>query len=153
MGVQNGGLLARTTYRAKHRNLEVQGIYGINRSKHASLGGVWKQRKAFTGRNPKTGEPIAFEEKTYRTGSRFWVTEWGFSDVGVYFADCLDADHQMIALDYRTCGSFGEPQVIHVHRESNYDIMEMAPSLEIFLRGLTKRRSSERHDSFPSHAP
>jgi hypothetical protein len=137
MRIQNGGLLARTTYRTKHRNIEVQGIYGINRSKHASLGGIWKQRKAFTGRNPRTGEPIVVEAKTYRTGSRFWVAEWGYPDVGVYFADCLDGGHQMIALDYRACGPHGEPQVIHVHQESNYDITEMAPTFEMFIRGLT----------------
>jgi hypothetical protein len=137
MRVQNGGLLARTTYRTKHQNIELNGIYGINRSKRSSLGGIWRQRPAKTLRNARTGEPIPVEAGTYRTGSRFWVTAWGYPDVGVYFADCLDGGHQMIALDYRACGPHGEPQVIHVHQESNYDITEMAPNFEMFIRGLT----------------
>jgi hypothetical protein len=43
MKVQNGGLLTRTTYRVGQLQIHVQGIYGINRSKHYSLGGIWKQ--------------------------------------------------------------------------------------------------------------
>jgi hypothetical protein len=93
MRVQNGGWLARTTYRTKHQDIEVNGIYGINRSKSRSLGGIWIQQPAKTLRSARTGEPIPVEARTYRTGSRLWVTEWGYPDVGVYFADCLDDGH------------------------------------------------------------
>ncbi len=139
MKVQNGGLLARTTYRVRQRHIRigVEAIYGINRSKHASLGGIWKQRKAFVGRNPRTGETINVEATAYQTGSRFWINEWGYPPVGVYFADCPSGGHDMICLDYRACGPSGEPQVIHVDQESDYAITQIAPNFEMFVRGLT----------------
>jgi SMI1-KNR4 cell-wall len=136
MRFQNGGLLARTAYRTKHRNIDVQGIHGINRCKHYSLGGIWKQRKAFTGRNPETGEPIHVEAKTVRTGSRAWIDRWGYPPIGVYFADTITGGHDMICLDYRTCGPHGEPQIVHVDQESDYDIAVVAPNFEMFVPGL-----------------
>jgi hypothetical protein len=136
MRVQNGGFLARTIYRTDRHRVEVEGIYGINRSKLNSLGGIWTQRKAFTGRDPKTGEPIVVEAKTFRTGSKFWITEWGYPPIGVYFAETASGGHDMIALDYRACGPHGEPQVVNVEQDG--DITDMAPNFEMFVRGLTR---------------
>lgn len=140
MKVQNGGLLARTSFCTSRQLIEVEGIFGINRSRHHSLGGISQQRKAFTGRNPKTGEPLHVEAKTYRTGSRFWIEEWGYPPIGVYFADCPSGGHDMICLDYRACGPHGEPQVAHVDQESGYDITVMAPNFEMFIRALHRAR-------------
>jgi SMI1 / KNR4 family (SUKH-1) len=64
MKVQNGGLLARTSYRVRQRCIEIESIYGINRSKRATLGGIWTQRKAFVARNPRTGEAIIIGRRT-----------------------------------------------------------------------------------------
>ena len=135
MRVQNGGLSAKTIHRTDRHRVEVECIYGINRSKRNSLGGIWTQRKAFTGRNPKTGEPIVVEAKTIRTGSTFWISEWGYPPVGVYFAETASGGHDMIALDYRACGPLGEPQVVNVEQDG--DITDMAPNFEMFVRGLT----------------
>lgn len=44
-----------------------------------------------------------------QAGSRFWISEWQYPRLGVYFADCPSAGHDMIALDYRDCGPEGEP--------------------------------------------
>ena len=38
-------------------------------------------------------------------GSQFWVKEWGYPPIGVYFADCPSAGHDMLCLDYRACES------------------------------------------------
>jgi hypothetical protein len=134
MKTQNGGLLTRTTYRTPGWDIGVDGIYGINRSKSKSLGGIWRQTKAFTGRNPKTGEPIHVEARTFRTGSRSWIDEWGYPPIGIYFAEGPSEGHTMTCLDYRACGPGGEPQVVHVTQDR--DITAMAPNFEMFVRGL-----------------
>jgi hypothetical protein len=68
-----------------------------------------------------------------RLGNAFWVTEWGYPDIGVYIADCPSAGHDMIALDYR---SPGEPAVVHVDQESDYQITVLACDFETFVTGL-----------------
>jgi hypothetical protein len=139
MRLQNGGLLARTSFRTSGLLIDVVGIYGINRSKSASLGGIAKQRDAWTGRNPETGVAIHFPAKSYRTGSQFWIEEWGYPPIGVYFADCLSGGHDMICLDYRASGPRGEPQIVHVSQESDYDVTVIAPNFETFIRTLRRR--------------
>jgi hypothetical protein len=69
-------------------------------------------------------------------GSRFWIEEWGYPDVGIYFADCPSAGHDMILLDYRKCGKNGEPEVAHVDQEHDYKITFLAKDFESFVKGL-----------------
>ncbi|WP_281939334.1 SMI1/KNR4 family protein [Micromonospora sp. AKA38] len=66
-------------------------------------------------------------------GSAFWVAEWGYPAIGIYIADCPSAGHDMIALEYR---SPGEPAVVHVDQERNYQITVLAPDFETFIAGL-----------------
>lgn len=42
-------------------------------------------------------------------GQQLWLEEWGYPDLGVYFADTPSAGHDMLALDYPSCGPSGEP--------------------------------------------
>lgn len=66
-------------------------------------------------------------------GHRFWVEEWGYPDIGVYFADCPSAGHDALALDYR----FGqEPSVVHVDQELGYVVTRLAATFTEFLGGL-----------------
>jgi hypothetical protein len=67
-------------------------------------------------------------------GSQFWVEEWGYPDIGIYFADCPSAGHDMIALDFRTRGD--EPSVVHVDQEVGYRITSLAPDFATFVNGL-----------------
>jgi hypothetical protein len=67
-------------------------------------------------------------------GSRFWVEEWGYPDIGIYFADCPSAGHDMIALDFRTGGD--EPSVVHVDQEVGYRITTLAPDFATFVNGM-----------------
>jgi hypothetical protein len=69
-------------------------------------------------------------------GSRFWINEWGYPAIGVYYADCPSAGHDMVCLDYRRCGPSGEPQVVHVDQERGYQITLVAESFAAFVRGL-----------------
>jgi hypothetical protein len=69
-------------------------------------------------------------------GSRFWVREWGYPDLGVYFADCPSAGHDMIAMDYRQVDARGEPPVVHVDQERDYAVTVLAPGFAGFVRSL-----------------
>lgn len=69
-------------------------------------------------------------------GSRFTIEEWGYPAIGVYFADCPSAGHDMLCLDYRHCGPEGEPRVVHVDQEFEYAITNVADTFELFVRGL-----------------
>ncbi|MBN2496867.1 MAG: SMI1/KNR4 family protein [Deltaproteobacteria bacterium] len=113
---QNGGLPVRTNHRTaepttwSEDHVAVNGIFSIGSAKPSSLCG--------------------------ELGSRFWVEEWGYPEIGVYFADCPSAGHDMLCLDYRACGPEGEPRVVHVDQERDYRITFVAESFEAFIRGL-----------------
>ena len=121
---QNGGVPVRTNHRAAARtswaedHVAITGIFGIGSQKSCSLGGS--------------------------SGSRFWIEDWQYPAIGVYFADCPSAGHDMLCLDYRACGPQGEPAVVHVDQEFDYAITAVAASFEAFVREL------EADDAFPS---
>ena len=116
MRFQNGGIPRRTNHRTEERttwsddHIAITGIYSIGSEKSCSLCG--------------------------EVGSRFWIEEWGYPDIGVYFADCPSAGHDMMCLDYRVCGPDGEPQVVHIDQEWDYKIVVVAKTFEAFIRGL-----------------
>jgi len=113
---QNGGTPRKTCIRSSTRttwaedHVAITGIYSIGSRKRWSLCGEF--------------------------GSAFWVKEWGYPHIGVYFADCPSAGHDMIGLDYRKCGPNGEPSVVHVDQEWDYRITCLAETFESFIRGL-----------------
>ena len=112
----NGGLpnltcfptFTRTTWAEDH--IEINGIFGLDRGRDYSLCGT--------------------------AGSQFWIREWGYPDLGVYFADCPSAGHDMVAMDYRNCGPSGEPRIVHVDQEWEYSITVLASSFTEFVTGL-----------------
>jgi SMI1/KNR4 family protein SUKH-1 len=116
MTSQNGGIPARTNHRTKERtswaedHVAITGISGVGDGKRYSLCG--------------------------EIGSQFWIDKWGYPPIGVYFADCPSAGHDMLCLDYRACGPHGEPIVVHVDQEYGYKITFVAPTFEAFIRGL-----------------
>ncbi|NOU79875.1 tetratricopeptide repeat protein [Paenibacillus sp. LMG 31459] len=77
-------------------------------------------------------------------GSQFMIEEWGYPDIGVVIGDCPSAGHDVVMLDYRYCGPDGEPEVIHVDQENNYEITFLAKDYETFIRGLV---SEEVYDT------
>ena len=115
---QNGGMPARESHPMSERtswaldHVAVNGIFSIGRIKRYSLCGA--------------------------AGSRFWIDEWGYPAIGVYFADCPSAGHDMFCLDYRDCGVTGEPKVVHVDQQSDFRITVVAANFESFARGLVE---------------
>lgn len=116
MRTQNGGIPKHTNHKASERtswaedHIAITGFYSIGKDKTYSLCGNFK--------------------------SSFWVDEWGYPAIGIYFADCPSAGHDMLCLDYRACGPRGEPQVVHVDQEWDYKITLIAKNFESFIRGL-----------------
>ncbi|MGB4811002.1 MAG: SMI1/KNR4 family protein [Methylophilaceae bacterium] len=116
MKMHNGGIPHNLCFPTKEASswaedhIAVTGLFNIGHNKDCSLGGD--------------------------CGSQFWIEEWGYPDIGVYFADCPSAGHDMILLDYRKCGKQGEPEVAHVDQESDYKITFLAKDFETFIQGL-----------------
>ena len=116
MRTQNGGFPRRTNHRTRERtswavdHVAITGIFGIGSDKTYSLCG--------------------------KRNSNFWVSEWGYPSIGIYFADCPSAGHDMLCLDYRETGPRGEPRVVHIDQEWDYAITLVADNFESFIRGL-----------------
>ena len=116
MRTQNGGTPTRTCHRTRERttwaenHVAINAIYAIGKEPACSLLGAH--------------------------GSRFWSEEWGYPQIGIYFADCPSAGHDMLCLDYRRCGPTGEPEVVHVDQEWDYRVTHVAANFEMFVRGL-----------------
>lgn len=113
---RNGGVPMNTNYPTEEStswaddHIAITGIMGIGREKSYSLcGGL---------------------------GSPFMIEEWGYPDIGVVICDCPSAGHDVVMLDYRTCGTNGEPAVIHVDQEDDYKITFLADNFEEFIKGL-----------------
>jgi len=112
----NGGMLEKNCFETPlkrnwwPRVFSVESIYGIDREKPYSL--------------------------CSNTGSKFWIAEWGYPDIGIAICDTISGGHDMIFLDYSDCGPEGEPCVVHIDQESNYEITYLADSFEDFVRGL-----------------
>ena len=125
---QNGGMPAKTNHRTSEPtswaqdHVAITGIYGLDRSKSSSLCGEFS--------------------------SKFWMEEWGYPDIGVYFADCPSAGHDMLCLDYRECGPAGEPRVGHVDQEADYAITLVAENFAAFIRGLEDDSAFEDDSDF-----
>lgn len=113
---QNGGVPQRTCHRTNEPtswaddHVAIAGIYAIGKQKSNTLCGYF--------------------------GSQFWIDEWGYPPIGIYFADCPSAGHEMLCLDYRDCGADGEPKVVYVDQEFDYKITFVAENFEKFIHGL-----------------
>jgi hypothetical protein len=117
MKVQNGGFTRKRNFSTKEDSLSwaedhiaITGIFSIGSDAPMSLCG--------------------------KHGSQFWIDEWNYPPIGVYFADCPSAGYDMVCLDYRSCGPIGEPQVVHVAWEFDNRILVLAEDFQSFICGL-----------------
>lgn len=116
MNMHNGGIPNKTCFPCNEStswaddHIAISGIMGIGRAKQYALCGS--------------------------LGNRFMIEEWCYPEIGICICDCPSAGHDMIMLDYRKCGSNGEPEVVHVDQESDYRITFLAKDFETFIKGL-----------------
>ncbi len=123
MKQHNGGIPVNTCFPTDtptswaEDHVAITGIFGIGRDKNYSLCG--------------------------ELGSQFMIDEWEYPAIGVAICDCPSAGHDMIFLDYRECGPQGEPKVVHIDQESDYEITPLADNFEEFIRGLVNEEDYE----------
>lgn len=124
MKMHNGGTPKNSCFPTTERtswaedHIAITGIMGVGRTKTYSLCGS--------------------------LGSQFMIDEWGYPNTGVFICNCPSAGHDMIMLDYSTCGKNGEPEVVHVDQEWDYRKTFLAKDFETFIRGLV---SSDVYDT------
>jgi hypothetical protein len=75
------------------------------------------------------------EYKTVYT-TDFYIKEWGYPAIGIVICDCPSAGHDLIFLDYSICGKDGEPRVVHIDQEWDYQITVLAENFEEFIKKL-----------------
>ena len=121
MKQHNGGIPVNTCFPTNtptswaEDHVAIAGILGIGREKDNSLCGCF--------------------------GSQFMIDEWEYPDIGVAICDCPSAGHDMIFLDYRECGTEGEPKVVHIDQDNDYEITLLADTFEDFIRGLVSEKT------------
>lgn len=126
MKQHNGGIPVNTCFPTNtptswaENHVAITGIFGIGKKKTYSLCG--------------------------ELGSQFMIDEWEYPAIGVAICDCPSAGHDMIFLDYRECGSQGEPKVVHIDQECDYAITPLADSFEEFIRGLVNEDEFDEYD-------
>ncbi|MBL8909986.1 MAG: SMI1/KNR4 family protein [Archangium sp.] len=67
-------------------------------------------------------------------GSAYLIREWGYPKIGVVLADTPSAGEDVIMLDYRLCGTSGEPSVVFVEHDRR--IIQLASSFAKFWEQL-----------------
>lgn len=118
----NGGIPVPRVFLTDDYEINITGIFGIDRTKRHSLCG--------------------------ELGSAFMISEWGYPNIGIAVADTISGGHDMIFLDYRECGKDGEPKVVVVDQESDYHIGVLADTFEDFIKGLTIDATEMENEDF-----
>ncbi|WP_316809579.1 SMI1/KNR4 family protein [Pedobacter agri] len=123
MKLHNGGSLKKNIPLIKFKSeqgtdwglgtIEISDIMGIDRKNTYSIGG--------------------------ERGSRFWITEWEYPEIGIYFGCTPRGGHDMILMDYSVSGKQGEPQIVQIEPDGEKTIL--AKDFETFIRMLDNSNS------------
>lgn len=114
MRFQNGGMPKNTLVLIEETGVNcyvpIVGIYGIGETTPNSLLGEF--------------------------GNQLWLDEWECPNIGVYFADTISGGHHMVAFDYTVCDENGEPQIVLIDQESDYEKIVLAKNFASFIKNL-----------------
>ena len=61
---------------------------------------------------------------------------WNYPDIGMPVCHCPSDVHDAYFFDYQECGKDGEPAVVHIDQEDEFEITHIANSFEEFIRSL-----------------
>ena len=126
MRIQNGGELRKNNFEGPFKrnwtsgSFDIEYISGVDSSKRYSLCGEF--------------------------GSKFWIEEWKYPNIGIAICGTSSGGHDMIFLDYSDCGSEGEPCVVHIDQEGGYEITYLADNFKDFVDGLFPSLDDEYED-------
>ena len=126
MRIQNGGELRKNNFEGPFKrnwtsgSFDAEYISGVDSSKRYSLCGEF--------------------------GSKFWIEEWKYPDIGIAICGTSSGGHDMIFLDYSDCGPEGEPCVVHIDQEGGYEITYLADNFKDFVDGLFPSFDDEDDD-------
>jgi len=126
MRIQNGGELRKNNFEGAFKrnwasgSFDIEYISGVDPSKRYSLCGEF--------------------------GSKFWIEEWKYPNIGIAICGTSSGGHDMIFLDYLDCGPEGEPCVVHIDQEGGYEITYLADNFKDFIDGLFNDEEYEDED-------
>lgn len=126
MRIQNGGELRKNNFEGSFKrnwtsgSFDIEYISGVDSSKRYSLCGEF--------------------------GSKFWIEEWKYPNIGIAICGTSSGGHDMIFLDYSDCGPEGEPCVVHIDQEGGYEITYLADNFKDFVDGLFPSLDDEYED-------
>lgn len=79
--------------------------------------------------------------------TKFYQDEWGYPNIGLAIGSTPTAGHTMVFLDYSKCGHDGEPSVVDIDQENNYETSVLANDFEEFINKLITRDEFEKEQS------
>ena len=126
MRIQNGGELRKNNFEGSFKrnwtsgSFDIEYISGVDSSKRYSLCGEF--------------------------GSKCWIVEWTYPQLGIAICGTSSGGHDMIFLDYSDCGPEGEPCVVHIDQEGGYEITYLADNFKDFVDGLFPSLDDEYED-------
>ena len=126
MRIQNGGELRKNTFQGPFRRswsrgfFDVNYIYGVDSSSDYSLCGKF--------------------------GHKLWIEKWKYPNIGIAICGSVRGGHDMIFLDYSDCGPEGEPCVVNIDQEEDYEITYLADNFKDFIDGLFSDEEYEDED-------
>ena len=126
MKIQNGGELRKNTFQGPFRRswsrgfFDVNYIYGVDSSSEYSLCGKF--------------------------GHKLWIEKWKYPNIGIAICGSVSGGHDIIFLDYSDCGPEGEPCVVNIDQEADYEITYLADNFKDFIDGLFSDEEYEDED-------
>ena len=126
MRIQNGGVLRKNTFELPFQrewtgdSVNIVSIYGVDSKKIYSICGEF--------------------------GNKLWIEEWKYPNIGIAICDTPTGGHDMIFLDYSDCGPEGEPCVVHIDQEADYEVTYLADNFKDFIDGLFNDEEYEDED-------